>query len=72
MSSSQEDLTHVLHSPYGVQRIVVCQTIFREKVPEFNSQVTLLNKYLKIVTPSLPYAYSGITESHETPRRTFV
>lgn len=29
VGSSLEDLTQVLHFRYGVQRIVVCQTIFR-------------------------------------------
>ena len=57
VGSSLEDLTQVLHFRYGVQRIVVCQTIFRDKAPAFNSQVTILNKYLEVVIPSLPHAY---------------
>ena len=36
---------------------MVCQTIFRDKAPAFNSQVTILNKYLEVVIPSLPHAY---------------
>ena len=57
VGSSLEDLTQVLYFRYGVQRIVVCQTIFRDKAPAFNSQVTILNKYLEVVIPSLPHAY---------------
>ena len=57
VSSFLADLTQVLHFHYGVQRIVVCQKIFKDKAPEFKSQVTLLNKYLEVVTPSLPHAY---------------
>ena len=45
VGSSLEDLTQVLHFRYGVQRIVVCQTVVRDKATEFNSQVTLLNRY---------------------------
>ena len=54
---SLEDLTQVLHFRYGVQRIVVCQPIVRDKATEFNSQVTLLDMYLEIVIPLLPHAY---------------
>ena len=57
VGSSVEDLTRVLHFRYGVQRIVVCQPIVRDKATEFNSQVTLLDMYLEIVIPSLPHAY---------------
>lgn len=56
VGSSLEDLAQVLHSRYGVQRVVVCQTLFRDKAPEFNNTVTLLNKYSEVVIPSLPYA----------------
>ena len=45
VGSSLEDLAQVLHSRYGVQRVVVCQTLFRDKATEFNNTVTLLNKY---------------------------
>ena len=35
------DLDQVSHSCYGVQRVVVCQTLFRDKATEFNNTVTL-------------------------------
>lgn len=54
--SSLEHLTQVLHSRYGVQRIVVCQALFWDKAPKFNSQVTLLNKYSEVVLSLLPHA----------------
>ena len=57
VGSSLEDLTQVLHFRYGVQRIVVCQPIVRDKATEFNSQVTLLDMHLEIVIPLLPHAY---------------
>ena len=57
VGSFLEDLTQVLHSRYAVQRVVVCQTLFRDRNPDFNEQVTLLNKYSAVVISSLPYAY---------------
>ena len=55
VGSSLEDLGKVLHSRYGVQRVVVCQTLFGDKATKFNNTVTLLNKYSEVVIPSLPY-----------------
>ena len=57
VGSSLEDLTQALYSRFAVQRVVVCQTLFRDKNPDFNEQVTLLNKYSAVVISSLPYAY---------------
>lgn len=57
MGSSLEDLTQALHSCYGVQHVVVCQTIFRDKATKFSSQVTLLNEYCEIVISSLSHVY---------------
>ena len=57
VGSSLEDLTRVLYSRYAVQRVVVCQTLFRDKNQDFNEEVTLLNKYSSVVISSLPYAY---------------
>ena len=37
VGSSLEDLAQVLHSRYRVQRVVVCQTLFRDKAMEFNT-----------------------------------
>lgn len=55
--SSLEHLTQVLHSRYRVQRIVVCQALFWDKAPKFNSQVTLLITYSEVILSSLPHAY---------------
>ena len=55
--SSLEDLTQVSHPRYAVQRVVVCQTHFRDRSLDFNEQVTLLNKYSAVAISSLPYAY---------------
>lgn len=57
VGSSLEDLTQALHSCYGVQHVVVCQTIFRDKATKFSSQVTLLNEYCEIVISSLSHVY---------------
>ena len=57
VGSSLEDLTQVLHSHYAAQRVVVCQTLFRDKNQDFNEKVTLLNKYSSVVISSLPYTY---------------
>ena len=53
--SALEDLSHLLHESYGVQRVCVCQTIFRSNAPLFNHQVKLLTKYLKVVFEPIPY-----------------
>ena len=53
--SALQDLSHLLHESYGVQRICVCQTIFRGNAPLFNHQVKLLTKYLKVVLEPIPY-----------------
>lgn len=50
-------VTLELHSSYGVQRAVVCQTIFRHRATEFNSKVTLLKKYSEVVIFSLQYLW---------------
>ena len=44
--SALEDLSRLLYESYGVQRVCVCQTIFRSNAPLFNRQVKLLTKYL--------------------------
>jgi len=72
VGSSLEDLTQVLHSRYAVQRVVVWQTLFRDKNPDFNEQVTLLNKYSAVVISSLRTPISGYTEVCGTPRRLFI
>ena len=53
--SALEDLSRLLHESYGVQRVCVCQTIFRGNAPSFNRQVKLLTKYLKVVLEPIPY-----------------
>ena len=53
--SALEDLSRLLHESYGVQRVCVCQTIFRSNAPLFNRQVKLLTKYLKVVLEPIPY-----------------
>ena len=53
--SALEDLPRLLHESYGVQRVCVCQTIFRSNAPLFNRQVKLLTKYLKVVLEPIPY-----------------
>ena len=55
--SSLDDLTGVLHLHYAVQRVVLCQTLFRDKNQDFNENVTLLNKYSSVVISSVPYTY---------------
>ena len=53
--SALQDLSHLLHESYGVQRVCVCQTIFRGDAPFFNHQVKLLTNYLKVVLEPIPY-----------------
>ena len=53
--SALEDLSRLLHESYGVQRVCVCQTIFRSNAPLFNRQVKLITKYLKVVFEPIPY-----------------
>ena len=53
--SALEDLSRLLHESYGVQRVCVCQTIFRSNALLFNRQVKLLTKYLKVVLEPIPY-----------------
>ena len=53
--SALEDLSRLLHESYGVQRVCVCQTIFRSNTLLFNRQVKLLTKYLKVVLEPIPY-----------------
>ena len=53
--SALEDLSRLLHESHGVQRVCVCQTIFRGNVPLFNRQVKSLTKYLKVVLEPIPY-----------------
>ena len=52
--SALEDLS-LLHESYDVQRVCVCQTIFRGNAPLFNRQVKLLTKYLEVVLEPTPY-----------------
>jgi len=49
----------LLHESYGVQRVCVCQTIFRSNAPLFNRQVKLLTKYLKVVLEPNLFQQSG-------------
>ena len=44
--SGLDDLSRLLHESYGVQRVCVCQTVFRSYAPLFNRQVKLLTKYV--------------------------
>ena len=53
--SAIEDLTRLLFESYGVQFICVCQTIYRENTPSFNTQVNILTRYLKGVLEPIPY-----------------
>ena len=53
--SALEDLSRLLHESHGVQRVCVCQTIFRGNAPLFNRQVKSLTKYLKVVLEPIPY-----------------
>ena len=53
--SALQDLSHLLHESYRVQRVCVCQTIFRGNAPFFNHQVKLLTNYLKVVLEPIPY-----------------
>ena len=53
--SALEDLSRLLHESYGVQRVCVCQTIFRGNAPFFNHQVKLLTNYLKVVLEPIPH-----------------
>jgi len=50
----------LLHAQYGVKFIVVCQTINRALspwgTPSYNDRVTLLNRYLSVVSETLPFA----------------
>ena len=53
--SALQNLSHLLHESYRVQRVCVCQTFFRGNAPFFNHQVKLLTKYLKVVLEPIPY-----------------
>ena len=53
--SALEDLSRLLHESHGVQRVCVCQTIFRGNAPLFNRQGKLLTKYPKVVLEPIPY-----------------
>ena len=53
--SAIEDLTRLLFESYGVKFICVCQTIYRENTPSFNTQVNILTRYLKVVLEPIPY-----------------
>ena len=44
--SAIEDLARLLYECYHVQKICVCQTLYREKAPLFIKQVNSLTKYL--------------------------
>ena len=53
--STINDLANLLYESYHVQKICVCQTLYRENAPLFNKQVNILTKYLKVVLEPFPY-----------------
>ena len=56
VGSAIEDLTRSLHDLLNVKCVCVCQTIYRTGAPNFNKNVILLNRYLKVVLEPIPYA----------------
>lgn len=60
--SAIEDLTRLLYESYNVQRICVCQTVYRENAPLFNRQVNILTKSLRVVL-ELTYFICSLLET---------
>ena len=55
VGSAIEDFVRLLHVEYGVKWIFVGQTIKRDSKGNFNSHVTILARYLKVVLEPLSY-----------------
>ena len=56
VGSELEEFVRLLHDSYGVQFVCVCQTIRRRSAPEFNKNVNILTRYLRVVLEPIPYA----------------
>ena len=56
VGSAMEDFVHLLHDPYGVKFVCVCQTIRRRSSVVFNQRVDILTRYLRVVLEPIPYA----------------
>ena len=60
VGSDIEHLVQVLHDHCGAEFIMVCLVIYWSAIPphvlDFSHKVDLLNKYLKVVLETLPYA----------------
>ena len=64
VGSAIEDFVRLLHDEYGVKSIFVGQTIRRDAKGNFNFNVAVLARYLKVVLEPLPYAtYWGFWQS---------
>lgn len=56
VGSAIEELVTLLHNEFGVRRVLVGQTLQRAYPLHFNSQVSLLARYLKTVLEPISYA----------------
>ena len=69
IGSAIEDFVRLLYEEYGVRFVYVGQTINRDVRGNFNNNVAILARYLKVVLEPLPYAQYWTHRGFWQPRR---
>ena len=59
VGSALDEFVHFLHEPCGVKLVCVCQTIRRFSAEAFNTKVSMLTRYLRVVLDPTLYAIFG-------------